>query len=113
MIRDWAWTRPCYLAAQPDGNILLGGAFTEYNGSSCNGYARITSTGFIDPNLAPGSGADGVVRAIALQPDNEILIGGYFTTINQTRRVGIARLYTNGTVSCWVSWIPRSTSSPA
>ena len=33
-----------------------------------------------------------------LQPDGKILIGGDFTTYNQTRRVGVARLYADGSL---------------
>ena len=44
----------------------------------------------IDP-LNP-SVAGGAVRAIALQPDGKILIGGSFTSVRGQSRTGIARL---------------------
>jgi uncharacterized delta-60 repeat protein len=45
-----------------------------------------------DPN------ADGPVNSIALQPDGKILVGGDFSTIGGTERIGIARLNTDGTL---------------
>src|SRR6185369_671521 len=41
----------------------------------------------------PGTGADGVVRSIALQSDGNILIGGDFNIVNGEARPRVARLY--------------------
>ena len=69
------------IAVQPDGKILIGGAFTALtpNGGSVisrNHLARLNSDGTIDTAFNPGP--NGFVRTILLQPDGRILIGGGF-----------------------------------
>src|SRR5439155_2517023 len=46
----------------------------------------------------PGSGADDVVYSMNLQADLKIIIAGRFKHYNQTRRIAIARLFTDGTL---------------
>jgi len=45
------------LAAQPDGNLLVGGAFTHVTGIGRQGIARVRSNGSLDPAFDPGIGA--------------------------------------------------------
>jgi uncharacterized delta-60 repeat protein/uncharacterized repeat protein (TIGR02543 family) len=52
----------------------------------------IFSDGVFDP------GANGIVQAIAIQPDEKIVIGGDFTTVQGLPRNHLARLYSDGTV---------------
>jgi len=40
--------------------------------------ARLNSDGSVDPSFDPGSGPDDTVRALLLQPDGKIIIGGKF-----------------------------------
>jgi len=61
-----------------------------------NGIARFDTVGLLDASFDPGVGFDDTVYNVILQPDNAILVGGIFTSYNQTRRLGIARLYTDG-----------------
>ena len=99
-------TDPVYaIAVQSDGRILIAGGFSWLDLVSYNGIARLNPDGTVDTAFSPGSGTynpiTGVtdpVYAMQLAPDGKILIGGYFTTFNQTRRVGVARLFTDGTV---------------
>ncbi len=84
---------------QTDGKILIGGAFTAFDGAWCGGIARLTTTGALDPAFDPGSGTDGEVLAIAVQPaDGKVLIGGAFTTVGDEEHYGIARLNADGSV---------------
>ncbi len=90
---------PVYaLAFQTDGRIVVGGAFNFINLFSRNSIARLNSDGSLDPSFDPGSGADDTIYTVALQQDGGILLGGLFQSFNGTRRIGIARLYTDGTV---------------
>lgn len=85
------------LALQPDGKILVGGSFTQVNGAPRNHVARLNSDGTLDPAfLASGFGANDIVRALTLQPDGKVLIGGNFTSVNGTPRNHIARLHSDG-----------------
>ncbi|MDW8309677.1 MAG: Calx-beta domain-containing protein, partial [Verrucomicrobiales bacterium] len=81
---------------QPDGKALIGGEFTDVDQRSRRGIARLNTDGSLDTSFDPGTGTDDAVYSIALQNDGRILIGGIFTSYNETRRVGIARLYASG-----------------
>lgn len=53
-------------------------------------------SGELDLSFDPGSGVNGPVQSIVLQPDGQILIGGEFTTVVDAVRRGIARLNPDG-----------------
>src|SRR6187399_1258435 len=81
---------PIYVVVvQPDGKILIGGAFTSLapNGGPTvtrNFIARLNTDGTLDSAFNPN--ADNWVYTIAVQADGKILAGGDFTTIGgQTR----------------------------
>jgi len=84
---------------QADGKVLIGGVFSRYNGVPRHNIARLTAAGGLDATFNPGSGADGEVAAIAVQPaDGKVLVGGYFSAMNGVPRRGLARLNTNGSL---------------
>ena len=84
------------LAIQPDNSIILGGAFANFNLITAGSIARLMPSGALDTSFATGSGANGVVYAVTLQPNENITIGGQFTSFNTTRRMATARLLPNG-----------------
>lgn len=86
------------LLLQPDGKILVGGAFGKFDGVSRVSIARLNDAGTLDRTFDPGTGALFWVNTIALQPDAKILIGGPFTSYNGVARKGIARLLPNGSL---------------
>ena len=51
-----------------------------------------------DPSFDPGTGANNPVFTFSIQPDNKILIGGDFTTFDNTPRNRIARLNADGSL---------------
>src|SRR6185436_16067960 len=58
-----------------------------------DGIERLNANGSVDTSfLVSGSGANNIVRCLALQSDGKILLGGAFTTVNGAVRTGIARL---------------------
>src|SRR4030095_3350241 len=64
------------LALQSDGKIVIGGAFTNFNGTERNGIARLNANGAVDSSfLASGSGANNIVRCVGLQSDGKVLLG--------------------------------------
>jgi uncharacterized delta-60 repeat protein len=99
------------IVSQSDGNILVGGLFTSYNGNPRKAIVRLTSSGQIQSIALPvstytvvlpyilntGTGFNNSVRAIALQPDGKILVDGEFTTYNGVTVNRIVRLNTDGT----------------
>jgi uncharacterized delta-60 repeat protein len=86
------------LALQPDGKIIIGGNFTAFNGHNLFHIARLNSDGSVDTTFNPGLGANGMVWAVGLEPDEKILIGGEFTSYNGILRKNIARLNTDGSL---------------
>lgn len=84
-------------AVQSDGKIVIGGIFTTYNGTSIRNFARLNSDGSIDQSFTIGNGPEYAVRAIQIQSDNKILIGGTFYTYNGFSNPRLARVNTDGT----------------
>lgn len=87
------------LKVQADGKILIGGNFTTVNGSTRNRIARLNANGSLDTTFNAGSGPDGSVSAMALQPDGYVVIGGRtFTSVNGVAVGNLARLKLDGSV---------------
>jgi len=99
------------LARQPDGKVLLGGAFTSRLTSTtpphslpCEGVARFNADGSFDAGFAnPGvtgstSGIYRSVMTLAVQPDGKVLIGGSFDRVGGQERSYLARLNADGSL---------------
>jgi uncharacterized delta-60 repeat protein len=87
------------IAVQPDGKIIVGGMFTRFNGQPVNRIARILSDGSLDLSFNPGgSGTDGLVSKILLQPDGKIILTGNFSRYNGFLANRIVRLNADGAI---------------
>lgn len=84
------------VAVEPNNEIIIGGAFQNFYSVSRNSVALISASGSLDASFNPGSGADGTVYSVLLQPDGNIVIGGQFRVFNTTRRLGVACLLPQG-----------------
>src|SRR5204863_5922334 len=71
--------------------------FANVNGTNRINLARLNANGTLDASFDPGTGPNNTVRAIAVQPDGKILIGGDFSDINGQTRTFLARLAPSGT----------------
>ena len=80
------------------GKLLVGGAFTNINGFTLGHVARMNADGSVDTNFDLNLGANDTVRAIAIQSDGGILVGGDFTNFNGTALNHIARLNSDGSL---------------
>ena len=81
------------IVVQPDGKVLIGGFFDDISGAQMTAhFARLNSDGSLDTSFTPD--VSDTVETIVLQPaDDNILIGGIFTSIdNGLTRNRIARL---------------------
>jgi uncharacterized delta-60 repeat protein len=88
-------------AIQSDGKIIMGGAFTTFNGNSRNKLVRLNSDGTEDTtfstNLGAGFNGDIGLDGIKIQSDGKILVGGWFTTFNGNPSNRLIRLNSDGT----------------
>ena len=88
------------VALQPDGRILIGGAYSTLNGGAVTRHniARLDADGNVDAAFDPDT--NGYVQALAVQADGKTLLGGYFSTLHGglITRFLIARLNADGTV---------------
>ena len=81
---------------QPDGKIVTGGLYTQYDGVSENYAVRLNSNGFKDTSFNIGSGFNDWVRTVHYQPDTKIVIGGEFTAFTGTAQSRLIRLNSDG-----------------
>lgn len=65
---------------QPDGKVIIGGAFTTYKGITVNCIARLFPDGTLDTDFITGGNCNNAVTSIAVLNDGRIAIGGAFTT---------------------------------
>jgi uncharacterized delta-60 repeat protein len=85
------------IVPQANGKILLGGAFSSYNGVTENGIIRLNADGTKDITFNTGTGFNSQISAIVVQADGKILVGGDFTSFNGTTENRIIRLNADGT----------------
>lgn len=88
------------IAIQSDNKIIIGGDFVEYNGTPRNGIVRVGADGSLDNSFDPGQGVDTgeYIGALAIQSDDKIMIGGYFTSYDGTLMNNIARINADGSL---------------
>ncbi len=102
------------VALQPDGKLILAGQFSlvRPNGSAGgvrNNMARLNADGTLDDTFNPNF--NGPARALVLQPDGKILVGGDFTTAQPngaaatTAANRLARLNADGTLDPFAAGI--------
>jgi uncharacterized delta-60 repeat protein len=89
---------PIATAIQPDGKILIGGQMQAIGNTTVSDIARLKPDGSLDTTFIGPSAVDGEIKAIAIQPDGKILIGGNFDAIDTTERHALARLNADGTL---------------
>jgi uncharacterized delta-60 repeat protein len=86
------------LARQPNGDIVLVGSFTAYNGTTGLGYiTRLRPDGSIDASFVAASNggfslAGTGPRGVALQPDGKILVTGRFDSYGGVSLAGFQRV---------------------
>ncbi len=103
---DTTFTRPdgadplpvLAVARLVNGQFVVGGDFTSLRGESLSHIGMLANDGDIDTGFDPGAGANGPVKALAVQADGRILAGGSFTTFDAQPRLGLARLMPDGSL---------------
>lgn len=86
------------IEVQSDGKILVGGDFTTFSGAAKTALVRLNDNGSIDNYFYIGVGPNNNVNAISIQSDGKILIGGLFSTFNNTSYKNLVRLSSGGSI---------------
>ncbi len=86
------------LEIQPDNKIIVAGDFNRVGGFPRSGIARLNPDGTLDQTFDTGSGFDGMIEKLLVQPDGKILVGGEFATFNETGQGKITRLNSDGSL---------------
>jgi uncharacterized delta-60 repeat protein len=83
-------TRVYSIGVQSDGKIVVGGAFTSYNGTTKKYLARCSSSGSLDTSFPAAGAPDGWPWTI--REWSGLYLVGSFSNFGSTARHGIARL---------------------
>lgn len=86
------------LAIDNNGKIYAGGDFTTYSGSTVNRIVRINTDGTRDATFNMGTGFDNSVKAIAVDSNNKVYVGGNFFNYSGSAVNGMLRLNEDGTI---------------
>jgi len=93
------------LALQPDGKILLGLSYSEFNNANVYPLVeRLNPDGSLDSTFSAALTTklenSGTVEAIVLQPDGKIIVCGNYSYLNSNnaQRFGLARLNADGSL---------------
>ena len=87
------------IGVQNDGKVIIGGDFTSVDGTARNRIARLDADGSLDTSFDPGSGADEIIKDVAILDDGNVIIAGEFSQVGGLQRNGIAKLDSSGTIS--------------
>jgi uncharacterized delta-60 repeat protein len=90
------------LAIDAGGRILVGGNFTNFDGSPQLYLCRLNADGSRDQDFVSPT-VDGAVHSIACMPDGRIVIGGAFNNIDWTPRSRLAVLQPHGPLDATIS----------
>jgi uncharacterized delta-60 repeat protein len=87
------------IVIQPDGKILVGGMFSEYDGNPVSGIVRLNLNGTCDSTFVPSIRTSGEgITALAIAPDGKIMVAGYLTDLQNHHIGSIARLNQDGSL---------------
>lgn len=89
------------VATDGNGDVYVGGFFTNYNGSATNYITRLNNDGSIDAGFDTGlTGFNSSVKAITVATDGsgDVYVGGGFTDYNGTGTKGIVRINSDGSL---------------
>jgi hypothetical protein len=85
-------------AGDRSGDLYVGGAFTNYNGTPVNDLVRLNADGTVDQAFATGTGLNNAVFSIAPAGDGsgDVYVGGQFTSYQVIKIGRLVRLKPNG-----------------
>ncbi|MFY8216593.1 MAG: delta-60 repeat domain-containing protein [Chthoniobacterales bacterium] len=90
------------LELDSQGGVIVGGYFSEAQEKPRQNLVRYNPDGSLDLTFGGvqlPNGPNGQVRAIAIQPDGHIVVGGEFSMVGTFERRNVAKLNPDGTVA--------------
>ncbi|MCE3295072.1 MAG: hypothetical protein K0R65_786 [Crocinitomicaceae bacterium] len=86
-----------HISSQQDGKVIVAGG-NNYNGIAVGNLFRLESSGNVDTTFKSPevNNSDENIISFLVNSDDEIIIRGYFTTLNNYIRRGLAKLTPNG-----------------
>lgn len=94
------------LAIDSIGNLFAGGDFSSIGGQARQGIAKLSSSGAGGADAAWNPSPNGSVFAIAIDDNDDIYVGGYFSLIGGGVHQSIARLGNAGAGAADPTWTP-------
>lgn len=85
----------------PDGDIIIGGNFNTYDGTTVGRLCRLNADGSLDAGFNGGGSrfsTVGTVQTLLAMPGGAILAGGSFDAYNGINSSGLVRLQSNGDI---------------
>jgi uncharacterized delta-60 repeat protein len=83
---------------QSNQKLILGGVLMVTGTTNIQRLVRLNADGSLDPSFNPGTGPNGRIQQLLVQPDDKIIITGDFTRFNGVVCNRIGRLQSNGTL---------------
>ncbi len=86
------------MAAYTNGSILIGGSFHRVGDAPRSGCALLDRDGSLVREFVPDLGESAQVLSVAVQPDQKILVTGWFTLVPPRDRLNVVRLNPDGSL---------------
>jgi uncharacterized delta-60 repeat protein len=80
---------------QSQGKVIIAGNFTTVNNTNRSRLARLNTDGSLDLLFNPGTGANNTIYALAILPEDDLVVGGDFTLFDGVPRSRLARIQAN------------------
>lgn len=94
------------LALGPSSLLYVGGDFSAIGGQNLSRLARISTAGAGAADAAWAPQPDNNIEAIAVDPNGDVYVGGFFSTIGGQSRSRIAKVSGSGAGLADASWNP-------
>lgn len=78
--------------------IIVTGLYSEYDGYPANRLIRLNTDGSVDTTLVIGIGFNNTTVDVLVNPDDSMIVTGYFTSYNGSTREGMVKLDSLGAV---------------
>ncbi len=83
---------------RPNGKIVIGGEFTQYNGTPRSIIAHLNTNGSLDSSLSNVPWGSGVIRSMLLLPNGVLVASGGFGTFGGTNLRNVVRFLEDGSL---------------